>query len=464
MKNRLPVIIILSLVIVVGSCKSRRLAKKGAELEESGLVIESAEYYYRALLSNEDNVDAKIGLKRTGQNVLDEKLSEFLSNYNNHRTDKAVDAYVEAKDYKNKVAGVGVRLNFPQKYKEYYKEVKDEHLTKKYRKAYKLLREEQFDKASGLCREIKELDSDFKNIKELSLEARNEPLYRKAKDAMAEEKYRKAYDLFEDIRRNAGKYKNTERLQAKALEKGTISIAMLPVKNHTYNERIGQAIESELESQLTQMTNPFLKLIDRDFNEQIVEKNKASLTAITSSNFSGLDPEVLKGANALISCEIHSFSTKEGNLQSREKKGYLKKKYTVKDSETGKKKTRTRYKKVKYKEYKKTNRVKCVLSFKLISAETGKILVSDRISKNLQDKIHFAEYDGDEDKLIPGYWKYKNRKSDKDRKNDNFLARMQLNRLLNGDKKIKSIESLTNKVIEKGSNLVARKINAFNPE
>lgn len=464
MKNRLPVIIILSLVIVVGSCKSRRLAKKGAELEESGLIVESAEYYYRALLSNEDNVDAKIGLKRTGQNVLDKKLSEFLSNYNNHRTDKAVDAYVEAKDYKEKVAGVGVRLNFPQKYKEYYNEVKDEHLTKEYREAYKLLREEQFDEASRLFNEIKDLDANFKNVKELSLEARNEPLYRKAKDAMAEEKYRRAYDLFEDILRNAGKYKNAERLQAKALEKGTVSIAMLPVKNHTYNQRIAQAIESELESQLTQMTNPFLKLIDRDHNEQILKENQANLNSISPSNLTELDPELLKGANALFSCEIHSFSANEGNLQSREKKGYLKKKYTVKDSETGKKKTRTRYKKVKYKEYKKTNKVKCVLSFKLVSVETGEILVSDRISKKLQDKIHFAEYEGDEDKLIPGYWKYKNRRSDKDRKNDNFLARMQLNRLLNGDKKIKNIESLTDKVIEKGSNLVARKINAFNPE
>ncbi|MCF8232544.1 MAG: hypothetical protein K9J27_10180 [Bacteroidales bacterium] len=464
MKNLLPVLIFLSVVILLGSCASRRLAKKGAELEESGLIHESADYYYRALLKNEDNVDAKIGLRRTGQNVLDDKLNKFLSDYNNHRTDKAVGKYNEAKDYENKIARVGVRLDFPQKYTDYYKEVKAEHLTKKYREAYKLLREEQFDEASRLFSEIIDLDPEFKDVKELAIEARNEPLYRKAKSAITEEKYRTAYDLFADILSNAGKYKNAEELKAKALEKGTVTIAMLPVKNHTYNRRIAQSIESEMEGQLTRMTNPFLKLIDPDHNKQILKENQSNLTSLSSMNLSELDPEVLKGANALLSCEIISFSAKEGNLKSEDRKGYLKKQYKVKNPETGKKETRTRYKKVRYKEYNKTNQVKCVLSFKLMSVETGEILVSDRISTNLQDKMHFAEFDGDEDKLIPGYWKYKNRKSDQDRKSDNFLARMHLNQLLKGNKKIQSIDYLTEKVIEKGTNLLTRKINAYNPE
>src|SRR5690554_4858443 len=48
--------------------------KKGAKLEEAGLYDNAALFYYNSLLRNSNNVDARIGLARTGQRVVNDKL------------------------------------------------------------------------------------------------------------------------------------------------------------------------------------------------------------------------------------------------------------------------------------------------------------------------------------------------------------------------------------------------------
>ena len=46
--------------------------------------------------------------------------------------------------------------------------------------------------------------------------------------------------------------------------------------------------------------------------------------------------------------------------------------------------------------------------FELISTETGEILLTDVFSLENSAKVHYAEYEGDNKKLIPGYWEYEN--------------------------------------------------------
>ena len=89
MNNRPGFFLLLFLVVILSSCVSKKLTKQGYELEQAGMITEAAEHYYRALLRKDNNVDAMIGLKRTGQVVLENKLDNFYDAYLNNQIGRA---------------------------------------------------------------------------------------------------------------------------------------------------------------------------------------------------------------------------------------------------------------------------------------------------------------------------------------------------------------------------------------
>ena len=74
---------ILSLIVMVGGCQnSKHFTKLAAKQEAAGLTHEAANNFYTALIKNRSNVDAQIGMKKTGQLVLNEMLNDFAKQKN----------------------------------------------------------------------------------------------------------------------------------------------------------------------------------------------------------------------------------------------------------------------------------------------------------------------------------------------------------------------------------------------
>ncbi len=437
MNNRPGFLLLLFFTIILSSCVSKKLTKQAYELEQAGMITEAADHYYRALLRKNNNVDAMIGLKRTGQVVLENKLNNFYDAYLNNQVELAVNDYLDAREYEENVGELGVGLVFPQKYDEYYQEVKSTHLSEKYKQGYRLLQEERFREAAEVFRDIIILEDDYKDVKALYNEARNEPDYRAALEAMDQDKYRMAYDLFNIILNRAGNYKNSEVLKAKALEEGRVTVELLPVKDLARQPVLARAIYSELQSRLSRLRNPFIQL---------------------------MDPENPGKAKATLTCELQKYSARTGPLQTKRKKGFLKQEYKVKDPETGMEETRTKYHKVYYQEYEKENSVSIILSYKMVSANTKEVLVSERFTANEEDRLHYAEFKGGKGELLPGYWEYQNKASEKDDIHDNYRARSHLQQLLNNSRRIRGIESMLEEVIEDATINIAGKVNSYNPE
>lgn len=437
MNNRPGFLLLLFLVVILSSCVSKKLTKQGYELEQAGMITEAAEHYYRALLRKSTNVDAMIGLKRTGQVVLENKLDGFYDAYLNNQVELAVNNYLAAREYEENVGELGVGLVFPQKYDEYYKEVKSTHLSEKYREGYALLQEERFGEAAAIFREIIILEDDYKDVKALYEEARNEPDYRAALEAMDQDKYRMAYDIFDIILNRSGNYKNTELLKAKALEEGRVTVQLLPVSDLSGQPAVARSIHSELVSRLSRLRNPFIQL---------------------------MDPGSKSRPRATLHCELQKYSAMSGPLQSKRMKGFLKQEYKVKNPETGMEETRTKYQKVFYKEFVKVNSVTLVLSYRMVSSGSGEILVSDRFTVSEEDRMNYAEFAGGKGELLPGYWEYQNKASEKDEIRDNYRARSHLQQLLSDPRRIRSVESLLEDVIDDASLQITGNVNSYNPE
>ncbi len=447
-------LLLLSIILLVAGCASKRYTKKAAKFEEAGLYEDAAEYYYQAVKKKDSNVDAKLGLRKTGQITLDRKLADFTQAYKQTDYKKAVYNYLEAEKYYNKVKQVKVELDFPEYYKEYYEEAKGDYLNKKYADGVDKLNREDFGAALTVFEEIRMIDAGYKDVKDLYITAKYEPMYRDANQYLDNGMYRKAYYTFETIINGAGNYKQSVALKNEAQEKGTISVLVTDLTYSSYNYRdVSNKITSGINSELSQLNNPFLKTIDpASLDVNIYENGQMNMKA---ANLAGIDA-VLTGA-------VTRARANKGRLIKEEKKGYIKEVTKTKNAE-GEEIEKVKYYKTTYYEYKQINRASLSMSFKLISTENNSVLVTDVFNKNNADNMHYAEYKGDKNKLIPGYWKYKNRDTKEDVKDDNKNDIRKLQNLLKADKKIKPAQDLLNELIDQSVKNATSVINKYNPE
>jgi len=447
-------LLLLSAILVIAGCASKRYTKKAVKFEEAGLYEDAAEYYYQAVKKKDSNVEAKLGLQKTGQITLDRKLDDFMRSYKQNDYKTAVYNYLESEKYYKKVKEVNVNLDFPEHYKEYYEEAKGDYLNKKYADGIDKLNREDFDAALTVFEEIKNIDANYKDVKNLYITAKYEPMYRDANHYLENEMYRKAYYTFENIIKGAGSYKQSVALKNEAQQKGTITILISDISYSSYKFReISNKITSEVKSELSQLNNPFIKIIDPSSIDVNLYKNgELNMQAAN-----------LAGIKAVLTGVIHSAKTINGGTKKEEKKGYIKEVRKTKNSE-GEEIETIRYHKTTYYEYHQNNKAELFMSYKLVSTENNSVLVSDVFNKTNADYMHYAEYKGDQSKLIPGYWKYKNRTTKEDVQDDNKNDINKLHNLLKASKKIKPAQDLLNELINQSAKNVTKTIDKYNPE
>jgi len=425
------------MLIILGGCASQRYTKKATKLEAMGQYYEAAELYYQAIKIKNTNIEAFAGLKRTGQMSLSKKLSNFNQSYNNQNNKEAVYLYEDARDYYNKISGVGIDLNFPSFYKDYYEEVKNIFLENQYYEGSTLLTEEKFAQAETIFKEIVRLQPNYKDSKDKLITATYEPKYRDAQQKMDIGKYRQAYYAFDGIIKGAGAYKNSYDLKAESLKQGTITIVIEKFKNLSGSSGIDNNLESKVITDIQNFNNPFIKLIYSDTQIRASE-----------TNFS-------------LYCEISKFTYNKGELKTTEKKGYLRKKVKVLNRETEEYEYKTEYDKVTYYEYEMSRTLNMNFMFKLIDKRTGEIKVTSSKNITTRDDIHYAKYSGDRKNLVPGHWKYLKTSSSEDYVNDKYADTNRLNSLLDSRSQIKDYNTLSTEAINEAAAIISNEVNNY---
>lgn len=450
--NRSIIILLLVLtgITLFSSCVTRRLVKKAEKLEEQGMYVDASELYYQALQRNRTHEKALIGMRRSGEFTISRMLSDFNRAYNEQRNQEAVNYYLRAKAYHERIKRVNVELNFPSFYHDYYNEVKNIFLEDKYFEGMNHLQNESFVQAEQAFREIVRVQPNYRDVAEQLNIAVFEPIYRESLALMDNGKYREAYFKLENIINNLGTYKDSHDLRRESLQKGSITIAIAPVKNSSTQRGIERNIENEIITQIQNQNNPFIKLIDQT---RPTSSARSTSSAGSSVRFAAPD--------ATLYCEIVSFNYNAGKLAEKTVPGYLKRRVKVKNQETGRDEYRTEYDKVTYKEFNMTRTINMNISFRLINDRSGHILKTGSKTLRAADNIHFARFDGNNDNLVPGYWENKSSSSDKDEIRDNRRAVQELQSLLSARDRIKTFESLATEIYTNSSAFVATEINTF---
>lgn len=455
-------IALLSLLFTACS-GSKRMYKKGEKLDEAGMYTEAAEYYRLALVRKNTNEKASIALKTAGQKVLDDLLANFFTAHSANDYKAAVYAYDKATTYKHQIDLVGVKLTMPAYYKDYYESDKLKYINIVYQEANEHLEKEQFREAENDFNEILKFDPNNTDVKDLRKFAIAEPLYRKGKEQLSTANYRDAYYTFNDVLKG-GNYKDSEKLKQVALEKATYTIAILPFENKTRANGAEAAISAKILQEISQSNNPFLRIIDRENLQTILDEQLLALSGNVDEE-SAIAAGELFGANAVLTGTVITASYNTGRLNYDNKTGYTSRQVKVKDvANPGKFITQTVYDKVTYKEYRQRNEVNISFSYKLISSETGEILISDVVEMTDVDEINYASFDGDNRNLFPGYWVSKTRNSAEDKVYNSYNDKRALESKLQGRRNITSVENIASNLYSKIADRAASKIIAYNPE
>ncbi len=368
--------------------------------EAAGLTTEAANNYYIALMKNRNNIEAQIGMKKTGQLVLNQMLNDFARDRNFGSKKEAVYNFQKARDYRDKIQGVGIRLELADFYLSDYENVKSDYLKQLYDEGALLLEEQKFQEAELKFKEIKTLEPNYKDTRDLADIAFMEPLYNAGVSAMKAEHYREAYASFEKVVARRSDYKDAKKLMSQSLEKGTYTIALLPFVNSTSTSGLDAKVSAYTLEALTNINDPFLRIVDREHMQAILQEQKLQLSGVVDDK-TAVNVGQLVGAQAILTGTVLNYSTRQGQLRTSNREAYEAFRVKKLNNEDGKYYFETRYKPVTFTEYSNSSSCNVSFQFKLIDLKTGELIKTDILEKSITDEVRYGRYDGDVNELFP---------------------------------------------------------------
>jgi hypothetical protein len=441
-------LIIASVMLLPGCGSSQALVKRGDKMKAAGMHKDAADFYFQALSKNRNNVKARIGLSESGQRTLNDYLDRFNRTNNLGNSYDAVYQFIEAQEYQSKLKRVGVETSIPDHYHQSYATSKDKVLTDLYAEGNRLLEEKKFDLAEAKFKEVKKLDPTYKDAKDLSAMAYSEPLYIEGKVALENGAYRMAYDKFDLILKRSDNYKDTRELQLEALEKGRYTVAVVSFENVSGTPDVEKRISAYILDDLSTIKDPFLRIVDRDNIEKILEEQRFSLSGMVNEQTATRVGELI-GAKALITGKLLDYRVTTGRITSTKKNGYEGYQVRRTNPDTGAEYFETQYKRVTYDEFSGSSSVHLSFQYKMLSLETGEVLFSRIVEREARDDVNFANYDGNTALLFPANGNVRNTSS---------AAKNQLERQLKAPRNLKSTTELSNSIFNTISKQVSNEV------
>ncbi len=357
---------------------------------------EAANNFYNTILLKPSNQQAQDGLRQSSQFVLDGKFEKFSQLVLENNVPDAVKQYQYNQKYYNNVKRVGVEIKWPTMYDEVYDDIKDEYITKLHYNCFELINQKKYEKAEEQFAQIAELDSTYKEVTVVRMNTVLEPLYQRGLRMMKSNNFKQAYFSFDKVLDFDEKYKDTKSLKGKALEKATLTIAVMPIINQSKIDKEENDIYKQLVWQLQQIQNPFIKVLDKSAIEKRLMENKLNLDSflnpsntINIANMIGLKYLIL---TTLVDANIDNYSpSDESKVAYEATNEKIDEAYQYV----------TRFKKVSYTETHQKRSVVYKMNYQLANILTLETEVLDSIEMEQKDEQFIGKYKGDYQNLYP---------------------------------------------------------------
>ena len=462
MKNYLLKFIypLLPLFFVISCDTPKSLTNKGNKFAEKKLYQEANAQYMKALNKKENFIDAKEGLRSSGQKEVNTYLDDFFKTKNFGDIKAAIYHYRNANKAKSLIESYKIGINIPISYTNDYNNLVNDYVNNIYTLAMDMLKQENFSESEKLLKEIALLKPGYKDVDNLKNIATFEPIYRKANEFLELEKFRSAYYNYDKI---PDSYQETKQRKKLALESGLFTIAIVEFQNATRQSGGESAISAFTSNKILNLNNPFVKLVDRTYTQSFINEQIMGLNGQVAQNTNAQAGELI-GAKAIITGKLVSFSKQKKPISVNEKKAWAERKVRKYNNETEKYFYETVYDKIKYKEYIGSNSVQIGFQFQLISTESGEILLTKLINLSLSDEVHFAESNVNFRNIVPGNWRWQSKESPNDIIENSYIQKRALRQLFKNKKNLMTVNDLANNVYQDIATEVSQMVNNYNPE
>lgn len=354
-------------------------------------------------------------------------ISKFNANYKD--TPKQLSIAVNEPIYLNGIQLFGEK-KYMQAYEKWnevytreanYKDVKNklqQALNERYKEGSYFLMQENFKEAELAFEQVKDINNNYLDVKNLHREAASEPIYRKAVKDLKKGKCRTAYLGLDAIIQKFDTYKNSDELKSEALV-----CAEYPIIVESYRVRNSNGFENNIQNAVIEdilaSKNPFVKIIKGSndisspyYNISETSKNSTELKRYVQNSY------IRTNAKAVLTIHINQYQLQENPVRS----------YDVNGLEVKKLKTRNGAdslveKMVVYKEYEKRSTLQSSITYRLVDIARGKILMQKTIQKNEEQELRYARNSGSSYKMI-------------------YPTRMTADRIMRDDSNYKNLQTL----------------------
>lgn len=441
MKRFAPFLPLLTVFLLFAACSpSRTFTKKANKLAEAGLHDEASFAFIQALGHDRTNIDARVGLRLSGQQALNGYLDRFFRAHSQQQYQESVYAYRKADGFHKDVSALNIELEFPSYYEQYYEEDLERYLSELYLKGSEQLTAKRFKESEAIFREINTLKPNYRDVGSLKQMSIIIPAYEAGTQAFEVEQYRKAYGHFDKVFALNPNYRDVNELRRVTKERATLTIAVMPFENsmsYTYTTNLTSFVVSDL----AKADNEFIVVIDREHTQKVLQEQKFNL-AFGSNDGSALRAGELMGAKLILTGRVLDLGIRNPDISHKEKTGYESYKEKVYNPEKKRTQMVTRYRKVMYSEFTGSSSVRMKVQYQLISAESGAILLSDVFEYSEVDEVNYISYDGNASNLFAGVWRSRTDAHASDRVYNSFSQKQEIDGKISGKRDFRAMNDM----------------------
>lgn len=394
------IITVLFAVVQLVACNSyKKYIKQAEQLAAEGNYSDAADNYYTVLLNNPNSLEAKNGLRKNAQLVLDNKFGTFAKLVVEGNSEKALRQFFYCKDYFNNVSKIGIELDWQNHFEALYEETKLDFIAEQYKIGLNLMQENKHDKAQITFNKILEFDSSYKNVSVLRIQSIVEPLYKQGLKYMDLGNYNLAYKQFESISKFDKNYKDINEKIQFITQKISVPIATVLTGNTKFDKYQDIAFCDVLIAKLSKSKNPFLQVIDRKNLEKMLQEQELGMSGIVDINTANKAGKII-GAKYFLLLNVYEVNTNELKPTITQETAYqaISERVTAANGET---QSVIKFKKVNYSETKKFRKVDARIGYQLVSVQSGQIVSAEVFTSEQFDVHSYARYNGNIDNLYP---------------------------------------------------------------
>lgn len=393
--------LILGLSILFVSCDgAKQYIKKAQKFEKSRNYEQAVINYNEALLRDPDNKDAKKGMKKSGQRLINELVEDFNSSYNSKNYSQAIDQYQEIERLQKNVERRKVTLEVPSDLHLKYKECVSELCREYYHSAIRAINNRDYSLATDYSKRIEKLDPTYENLGRLRTAIQADPIYMNAIDAYQRNQFANAFNLFSQVDAITKGYRDTDKFLEELKKSYSVNLAIFPLDNQTSQFSLADQVYRLMDTELQRQRSQLLQITDRETVLAAMRKLNISVNSPVSDKDAWDVAKSLQVSRYMLGSLI-SLNYTPAPRKEEVKVAYLRERVLYWDQWTGTQMSNFQYREVKYKEV--TEEVQVTLSFRyrLFNTTNGEVTYSDLIQKSVINQVKFAEYNGVTEDLYP---------------------------------------------------------------